>query len=174
MPEIPIPNAETATAEELTHFIVEWQDSNRIRAEELIGYREGRARQVLDTLVNYLVSMRGLRHRIGGGTAKWPQRFAWSSYRYLPPPSSSGHVGRPLRGFGVVLTPTQTERRRLMPATKYEQTIIDTFKKLCEKNGGAAPFEVAQTMGEDGTLAELDSTLDIRDLMTDLRKRGLL
>lgn len=62
----------------------------------------------------------------------------------------------------------------MKPATPYEQIIIDTFKKLCAKNGGAAPFEVAQAMGEDGTLAELDSTLDIRDQMTDLRSRGLL
>lgn len=56
----------------------------------------------------------------------------------------------------------------------YESKIITAFRDLCKANGGASPFEVMQELEKRSQLAELDSVIDIADLMKDLRGRGLL
>lgn len=56
----------------------------------------------------------------------------------------------------------------------YDQKICQVFKDLCQKNGGASPAEVAQEMQARGWLSNMDSVIDIADLMRSLRDRGLL
>ena len=58
--------------------------------------------------------------------------------------------------------------------TLYEQKIIDTFKELCEKNGGASPAEVTHLMADRDQLSAVDTVIDIADQMKALRARGML
>lgn len=58
--------------------------------------------------------------------------------------------------------------------TKYETEIVATFKRLCKEQGGASPSEVTADLRSRGVLAALDTAIDIRDQMRDLRERGEL
>lgn len=64
--------------------------------------------------------------------------------------------------------------------SKYEGYIIQAFQDAVaankEKDGeaGASPHDVTQLMAERGQLTELDTVIDITDLMKGLRDRGLL
>lgn len=58
--------------------------------------------------------------------------------------------------------------------TPYEQEIVSTFKRLAKENGGASPHEVCEDIAKRGKLAELDTVIDVADLMKELRNRGHL
>jgi len=59
--------------------------------------------------------------------------------------------------------------------TKYEEEIVETFKRVAKENGdGASPHEVCDDMAKRGKLAELDTVIDVADQMKALRNRGLL
>lgn len=56
----------------------------------------------------------------------------------------------------------------------YDARIVQVFKDLCAKNGGASPAEVTHEMHSRGYLSDMDTVIDIADLMRGLRNRGLL
>lgn len=56
----------------------------------------------------------------------------------------------------------------------YDAHIVQVFKDLCAKNGGASPHEVTQEMHSRGYLSDMDTVIDIERLMRGLRDRGLL
>lgn len=92
-----LPNAKTATEEEMLAFCIEFEGTNSSRATEILGPREN-VRDVLSTYCTYLFHMRNIRFRRdepGFGTMKWPQRFAWSAYRHLPPDLQEAAGGTP-------------------------------------------------------------------------------
>lgn len=60
-----------------------------------------------------------------------------------------------------------------VPAT-YEDKIFMVFSQLCDKQGGASPAEVTAEMSNRGWLSELDTVIDIVDLMGAMRARGRL
>lgn len=60
------------------------------------------------------------------------------------------------------------------PVSVYDARIIQVFKDLCMKNGGASPNEVTQEMHARGYLSDMDTVIDIADIMRSLRNRGLL
>ena len=92
-----LPNAKTATEEEMVAFIVEFRGTNFSRATEIVGQRP-EPRETLDCYCSYLHHMRNIRFREnepGFGTLKWPRRFAWAAYRYLPPDLQEAAGGTP-------------------------------------------------------------------------------
>lgn len=55
----------------------------------------------------------------------------------------------------------------------YVDKIRVCFAHLCEKNGdGASPAEVTEEMSRRGWLSPLDTVIDIKDIMQDLRNQG--
>jgi hypothetical protein len=66
--------------------------------------------------------------------------------------------------------------------TPYEEKIIKAFKDICAnsvtkenpKGHGASPAEVVAELAERKELSDMDSVIDIADIMKDLRNRGLL
>lgn len=58
--------------------------------------------------------------------------------------------------------------------TSYERKIMDAFEAVNKANGGkgASADEVTQEMQKRGTLSELDTVIDIADLMGEMSKRG--
>ena len=63
----------------------------------------------------------------------------------------------------------------------YEQNVIQAFKDACAANKvkeggepGASPDEVTKLLHERGQLSELDTVIDIADIMKGLRNRGRL
>lgn len=58
--------------------------------------------------------------------------------------------------------------------TEYEKKIVQAFKDLCDKQGGASPAEVTTLLQEREELGALDTVIDIADQMKELRNRGYL
>jgi len=64
--------------------------------------------------------------------------------------------------------------------TEYEQKILDAFKRCCDENAqkegirAASATEVCNKMIELGTLARLDTVIDIADQLAELSTRGYL
>lgn len=59
--------------------------------------------------------------------------------------------------------------------TPYEKKIVRAFRDLCEKQkNGASPAEVTTLLAERFELSELDTVIDIADIMKSLRDRGYL
>lgn len=58
--------------------------------------------------------------------------------------------------------------------TSYERKIMDVWTAVNAKNAGkgASAAEVTAHMQSSGTLSELDSTIDIADLMKAMSNRG--
>jgi hypothetical protein len=58
--------------------------------------------------------------------------------------------------------------------TSYERKIMDAFEAISKANGGqgASAHEVTQYMTEHGTLSELDTVIDIADIMKTMSERG--
>lgn len=57
----------------------------------------------------------------------------------------------------------------------YKDKIRVCFAHLCEKNGdGASPAEVTEEMRKRGWLTALDTVIDIKDIMGELRNEGAL
>lgn len=58
--------------------------------------------------------------------------------------------------------------------TEYEYKIVNAFRTLCVKNGGASPHEVTERLAERKELSDMDTVLDIEKIMKSLRERGAL
>jgi len=58
--------------------------------------------------------------------------------------------------------------------TSYERKIMNAFEAVSKANNGkgASAFEVTQYMSENGTLSELDTVIDIADIMKTMGDRG--
>ena len=62
----------------------------------------------------------------------------------------------------------------------YDEKIIDCFKAVCKRNeelegeAGASPSEVTNEMHKRGWLSDMDTVIDIEELMRGLRNRGRL
>lgn len=58
--------------------------------------------------------------------------------------------------------------------TSYERKIMDAFEAISKENGGkgASAHEVTEYMTKHGTISELDSVIDIADLMKSMSERG--
>jgi hypothetical protein len=58
--------------------------------------------------------------------------------------------------------------------TSYERKIMDAFEAVSKTNGGkgASATEVTEYMREHGTISELDTVIDIADIMKGMANRG--
>lgn len=58
----------------------------------------------------------------------------------------------------------------------YEQKVLAAFRKVSKKNNeeGASAAEVYEQMVEDKTIAELDTVIDIADIMGELADKGFI
>ena len=58
--------------------------------------------------------------------------------------------------------------------TGYERKVMDAFEAVSKKNNGkgASAAEITEYMKNRGTLSELDSVIDIADVMKAMQVRG--
>ena len=58
--------------------------------------------------------------------------------------------------------------------TSYERKIKDAFDEVNKANGGkgASATEVTEVMRKNGTISEMDTVIDIADLMQEMAQRG--
>jgi hypothetical protein len=60
-------------------------------------------------------------------------------------------------------------------AMSYEEKVVVCFRELCSENTeGTSPAEVTERMAEKGWLSEMDTVIDIADIMQRLRSEGRL
>ncbi len=58
--------------------------------------------------------------------------------------------------------------------TSYQRKIMDAFEAVSKANGGqgASATEVTEQMRKAGTLSQLDTVIDIADIMSEMAQRG--
>lgn len=64
---------------------------------------------------------------------------------------------------------------KCVPPETYDDRVCAVFRIVCAEQGaGASPAEVAAELKKRGWLSELDSVIDVADIMRELRDRGRL